>query len=264
LGPVATLQQGAGAAMQPQLRNGERRRLGWLAMMSAAVIMAISSMGPVGDMLGFVAGYAVPGSPDCSPVAMEAKRKRTWPTKFRQNAEYLARHPPPAMTSKKRRRRLLYINLFRRQDEMLCEKYIYNDPRDDKWQWDVDKTRQFLDEEATMVDDIKKKKLTSRDDLGLPLPPTDLKLKAIAKIQRSTAAQASKQEAAKAEKEQATPGRAPANKRLGRGGVKEEVDVDLGNVDVEFLNYKGLVMTKKQKAAFAARAAKAKKKQDRR
>mmetsp|Transcript_3748 Transcript_3748/g.7826 ORF Transcript_3748/g.7826 Transcript_3748/m.7826 type:complete len:150 (+) Transcript_3748:92-541(+) len=110
----------------------------------------------------------------------------------------------------------------------------------------------------------RRKKLTSRDDLGLPLPPTDLKLKAIAKIQRSTAAQASKQEAAKAEKEQATPGRAPANKRLGRGGVKEEVDVDLGNVDVEFLNYKGLVMTKKQKAAFAARAAKAKKKQDRR
>ncbi|CAE7379752.1 unnamed protein product [Symbiodinium sp. CCMP2456] len=252
--------------MQPQLRNGERRRLGWLTMMSAAVIMAISSMGQVGDMLGFVAGYAVPGSPDCSPVAMEAKRKRTWPTKFRQNAEYLARHPPPAMTSKKRRRRLLYINLFRRQDEMLCEKYIYNDPRDDRWQWDVDKTRQFLDEEATMVDDIKKKKLTSRDDLGLPLPPTDLKLKAIAKIQRSTAAQASKQEAAKEEKEKEKKpaGVARTNTRRGRGGVTEEVDVDLGNVDVEFLNYKGLVMTKKQKAAFAARAAKAKKKQDRR
>ena len=67
--------------------------------------------------------------------------------------------------------------------------------------------------QATLVDDIKKKKLTSRDDLGtrpqshrmffcghlaalqhrgLPLPPTDLKLKAIAKIQRSTATQASK------------------------------------------------------------------------
>ncbi|OLQ09660.1 hypothetical protein AK812_SmicGene6736 [Symbiodinium microadriaticum] len=136
------------------------------------------------------------------------------------------------------------------------------DPRDDRWQWDVDKTRQFLDEEATMVDDIKKKKLTSRDDLGLPLPPTDLKLKAIAKIQRSNAAQASKQEAAKAEKEDKPKAPPAANKRRGRGGVTEEVDVDLGNVDVEFLNYKGLVMTKKQKAAFAARAAKAKKKQE--
>ena len=43
-----------------------------------------------------------------------------------------------------------------------------------------------------MVDDVKKKKLTSREDLGLPPPPTDLKLKSMAKIQGSSAVQASK------------------------------------------------------------------------
>ncbi|CAE7350220.1 unnamed protein product [Symbiodinium natans] len=238
------------AVMQPHQLNCERRRFGWLAMAAATVAM-VTCFGP-GSTKSFVTGYTVSGAaPDCSPVAMEAKRQRTWPIKFRQNAEYLARHPPPAMTEKKRKRRLLYINLFRRQDEMLCEKYIFNDPRDDRWQWDVDKTRQFLDEEKTMVDDIKKKKLTSRDDLGLPLPPTDLKIKAIAKIQRSTAAQASKQEADKANKEEGKP-RAKKKSQMNQ-------EVDLGNVDVEFMNYKGLVMTRKQKAAFAARAAKNKK-----
>ena len=28
--------------------------------------------------------------------------------------------------------------------------YSCQDPRDDKWQWDVDKTRQFLDEEVSI------------------------------------------------------------------------------------------------------------------
>eukprot|EP00434_Breviolum_minutum_P021519 symbB.v1.2.018990.t1/scaffold1501.1/size122984/2 len=230
----------------PLRKNGERRTS------SLALMCAVTALLSTFTALNFVNGEITPSrglASQCeTKIAMEAKKRETWPIKQRQNAEYLARHPRPPMTEKERKRRLLKIQLFRRQDLMLCEQFLYNDPRDERWQWDVDKTRQFLDEQATLVDDVKKKKLTTREDLGLPLPPTDLKLNAMAKIQRSSAVQASKE---KSKSEEKTTGK----EKTRRGGPQEP---DLSNVDIDFMNYKGLVMTRRQKAQFAQRAQRAK------
>lgn len=238
--------------LQPlqRVRDGERR-LSSLVLLCAATAL-LSTFGGSSFVNGAPRGWA----PECeSKIAMEAKKRETWPIKQRQNAEYLARHPRPSMTEKERKKRLLKIQLFRRQDLMLCEQFLYNDPRDARWQWDVDKTRQFLDEQATLVDDVKKKKLTTREDLGLPLPPTDLKLSAMAKIQRSSAAQASK------EKEKQEKEKEKSKKPSGKMQQGKQGEPDLTNVDLDFMNYKGLVMTRRQKAQFAQRAQRAAKQQ---
>ncbi|CAK9093311.1 unnamed protein product [Durusdinium trenchii] len=214
------------------------RRLPALALLCAAFATMYHS-------LSFVNGYASSEAAgvDCSKLVMEARKKETWPVKQRQNAEYLARHPPPAMTNKERKRRLLKVKLFRRQDLMECERYIFNDPREDRWQWGLDKTRQYLDEQATLVDEVKNKKLTSREDLSLPLPPTDLKINAMKRMQGTSADMASKEERKKKDEE--------AKKKSKDEQPKEQ---NLEEVDIEFMNYKGLVMTRKQKAQYAQRA----------
>eukprot|EP00913_Durusdinium_trenchii_P017578 g16519.t1 len=124
-----------------------------------------------------------------------------------------------------------------------CERYIFNDPREDRWQWGLDKTRQYLDEQATLVDEVKNKKLTSREDLSLPLPPTDLKINAMKRMQGTSADMASKEERKKKDEE--------AKKKSKDEQPKEQ---NLEEVDIEFMNYKGLVMTRKQKAQYAQRA----------
>ncbi|CAJ1336506.1 unnamed protein product [Effrenium voratum] len=236
------------AMLQPSRRGGARWALGLIA--AAALLLGTQAA------LSFTSGYTPQGSArECSSIALGAKKRLTWTVKQRQNAEYKARHPPPAMTNKERKRRLLKIDLFRREDLMLTEKYLYNDPRDARWQWDIDKTRQYMDEQATLVDDIKRKKLTSREDLNLPLPPTDLKLTALAKISRSSAAQASKEQAKKKESEEKKP-------KVVKGQKFE--DPDLTDVDIDFMNYKGLVMSRRQKAQYALRAQRRKKQERRR
>jgi predicted ribonuclease toxin of YeeF-YezG toxin-antitoxin module len=197
-----------------------------------------------------------------SAVVCRAKRHLTWYHKQWQNQEYLARHPRPALKKTELERRLLKIKLFRRQDEYWNEFFVYNDPRDDRWQWSVAQVRQYLDEQATSVDDIKRLKLTSREDVGLPLAPTDQKLRAMQRITVSGMKAAEKSEQlgqAVTEKKVEEEEKADDKKKLTRKSKAqkdaEEKGPDLTNIDSEFMAYKGLVMTKRQKAAAAARAA---------
>lgn len=167
------------------------------------------------------------------------------------------------MTKSALDRRLLKIKLFRRKDIYDSEMFLYNDPRSEKFQWSIDKTRQWLDEQATLVDDIKKKKLTRREDLGLPLSPVDLKQRAMQKMRGSSPAMAAKAEAesqAKLQAQQGAAGERPGVKKpVGPKPGAQERPVDLSEIDSEFMAYKGLQMSKKQKAALAARAAEKKK-----
>ncbi|CAE8673498.1 unnamed protein product [Polarella glacialis] len=129
-----------------------------------------------------------------------------------------------------------------------------------------------MDEQATLVDDIKKRKLTTREQLGLGLPPTDLKINAMMKMRGTSAGQAIKTEMDANKRKAAVSGEAQtaqvqldpaveaamaAKKGAPKGGSRGP---DLSNVDSEFMAFKGLAMTKKQKAAMAARAAAKKKK----
>lgn len=203
-----------------------------------------------------------------SAIVCRAKRHLTWYHKQWQNQEYLSRHPRPSLKKTELGRRLLKIKLFRREDEYWNEFFVYNDPRDDRWQWSVAQVRQYLDEQATTTDDIKRLKLTSREDVGLPLAPTDQKLRAMQRITVSgmKAAERSEQmgqvvaeKKAEVAEEKADPKKVVRKSKAQKDA--EEKGPDLSNIDSEFMAYKGLVMTKRQKAAAAARAAaKAKKK----
>eukprot|EP00931_Biecheleriopsis_adriatica_P039709 TRINITY_DN2269_c0_g1_i1.p1 TRINITY_DN2269_c0_g1~~TRINITY_DN2269_c0_g1_i1.p1 ORF type:complete len:268 (-),score=78.67 TRINITY_DN2269_c0_g1_i1:101-904(-) len=230
-----------------------------LAVLGSALALtdSISTARQASIAPGFVNGIGQPaGSPSRdSLVARQAKKKLTWPLKWKMNTEYRKRNPRPAMTKSDLFWRLLKVRLFRRQDEFQAEKFIFNDPRDDKYQWGIDKVRQYLDEQATLQDPIKTKKLTSREDLGLPPPPTDLKLKALGKMRGGNFAAARKSEK-QAEEEKKAEKQPP-----GKKAARRDEGPDLTMVDAEFMDYKGLVMTKKQKASMAARAAKAKKAQ---
>lgn len=179
-------------------------------------------------------------------VACGGHRRDSWVEKQKSNAEYLKRNPPPALTPRELRKRTTKILLFRRQDEEMCERHIFIDPRTDKYQWSVDRYRIWLDQQATMVDDIKKKKLTSREDVGMPPPAICLYEKAMREL-RSSSGMTKKEEAKPAEEE--------TDKKKKKEKAKP---VDLTNIDSEFMAYKGLTMTKKQKAALAARAQKKK------
>lgn len=177
-------------------------------------------------------------------VVRQQARGDTWVSKQRSNAAYLKRNPPPMLTPRELRKRTTKILLFRRQDEEKCEMHLFIDPRADKYQWSVEKTRIWLDQQATMVDDIKKKKLTSREDVGMPPPAICLYEKAMREI-RSSSGQKKQEEAkpAKEEEEEKTPGKKKEKKKA----------VDLSNIDSEFMAYKGLALSKKQKAAMASR-----------
>ncbi|CAE8590559.1 unnamed protein product [Polarella glacialis] len=176
------------------------------------------------------------------------------------------------MTKSDLTRKLLKIDIFRRKDLAATEFFLFNDPRDDKFQWSVVKTKNYMDEQATLVDDIKKRKLTTREQLGLGLPPTDLKINAMMKMRGTSAGQAIKTEMDANKRKAAVSGEVQtvqvqldpaveaamaAKKGAPKGGSRGP---DLSNVDSEFMAFKGLAMTKKQKAAMAARAAAKKKK----
>ncbi|CAE8611315.1 unnamed protein product [Polarella glacialis] len=258
LSAVRTVRAGVSAAAQP------RPALAGSSFRSSAEGFSSSAFG------AFVVAGSALASRCISRVVRHARRQRTWATKQRQNADYLKRNPPPGMTKSELTRRLLKIDIFRRKDLAATEFFLFNDPRDDKFQWSVVKTKNYMDEQATLVDDIKKRKLTTREQLGLGLPPTDLKLNAMMKMRGTSAGQAIKTEMDANKRKQAASGEVQtvqldadvvaamaAKKGAPKGGSRGP---DLSNVDSEFMAFKGLAMTKKQKAAMAARAAAKKKK----
>eukprot|EP00930_Biecheleria_cincta_P055415 TRINITY_DN41735_c0_g1_i1.p1 TRINITY_DN41735_c0_g1~~TRINITY_DN41735_c0_g1_i1.p1 ORF type:complete len:249 (-),score=61.09 TRINITY_DN41735_c0_g1_i1:180-926(-) len=236
------------ACHQPAARNVHRASR---PVLLAGLVIVLAA---AGMMRCFVA-WQLPGlrsvDKDSRVTMMGNWYYRTKQIKRRQTEEALRRNPPPAMGVVRLNRRILKISLFRRQDEFLASQFLINDPRIDRWQWDLDKVRQYMDEQATLVDDVKRRKLTTREDIGLPLPPTDLKLSALARAKaKGSLVQASKAAAEDKVKEEAEG----KKKKKMSAKAAEDKGPDLSMVDVEFMNYKGLVMTKKQKAAQAAKA----------
>lgn len=194
-----------------------------------------------------------------SLVACRMKKRDSWKEAQIKNALYLLRNPVPKLTPRALRKRLTKVELFRRQDMEDCEKFLFIDPREDKYQWSVEKTRIFLDQKATEVNEIKTKKLTSREKLNLPPPAICLYTKATERIKTASLADLQKDAADKQKTETKEVDGEGGKGKKGKAVVKPKAaTVDLTNVDSEFMAFKGLVQSKKQRAAAAARQQKTK------
>lgn len=194
-----------------------------------------------------------------SRTVCRARRQRTWNRKQVINAAYAARCPRPALKSKELKQRLEKIAIIRRDDVWATEFPIYVDPRDERYQQSVEETqRQFSQPGFKSQDKI-------REELGIPLPPFRMCEMALAKMRGQaptvTVEKPPEEEAEEGEEEAVVKGKKlPAwiQARMERKKqLKEEeaqkIGVDLSNIDDEFMNLKGIKLSRKAEAARQAR-----------
>jgi len=189
-----------------------------------------SFAGPSAPSTGLTAGTAALGL--ASIVACRAKRQLSWYKKQRQNAEYQKRNPPPLLTKRELRKRVTKVKLMRRQDLWTTEFWLYIDPRDEKYQFSVQETKRWM-ESPDYVDEAR-----LRDSLGIPQSPISYTALAMQKIRGERLA---------------ASGRGAPAETSEQTKKQEKKGIDLSNIDTEFLNFKGIQLTKKQKAQAAAR-----------
>lgn len=125
---------------------------------------------------------------------------------------------------------------MRRDDVWATEFWIRVDPRDERYQWPVEEVKRIM--ELPKYQPIER----VREAMGVPMPPISLMKSALEKM-RNERAQASGRVAAKSTSTDDTQA----------GAKKEKKTIDLSSIDSEFLAYKGIQLTKKQKAAAASK-----------
>merc|ERR1740123_2719471 len=181
-----------------------------------------------------------------SLIACRAKRQRTWYIKQRKNAAYLARNPPPLLTKRELRKRVTKVKLMRRDDVWSTEFFCFVDPRDDRYQWSVADVKQLMENPDYKPDE------RVREAAGIPMPPIRMMSKALDDMRGERLQMSSRT----AKKEEDAPSEGKAKGQREKKVKKSSSTVDLSSVDQDFLSWKGIQLSKKQKAQFAAKQAK--------
>lgn len=229
---AATLLLGGAAVLAAAALSGARARtepsVPSLTFLVSSSLPRTGASRPGQELSSVIAGAAGLESEarDASSVAMRGKRMKTWNVKQIKNAFYAKRNPKPVMPQRELKKRVTKVKLMRRIDEWATEFYVYHDPRDEQYQWSVPDVKRIF-ENPDFVDDDR-----LRESLGVPLAPIRMYATALEKM-RGERLQASARTATELDdKEQ---------KKLDKG-------VDLSTVDDEFLAFKGIELSKKEKA----------------
>uniref|UniRef100_A0A7S4RH22 Uncharacterized protein n=1 Tax=Alexandrium monilatum TaxID=311494 RepID=A0A7S4RH22_9DINO len=175
-----------------------------------------------------------------SPVAMMGKRRRTWNEKQIKNYWYAKRNPKPVMPNRELMKRKTKVDLMRRIDLWSTEFYVYTDPRDARYQWSLADVKRMQENPENEDED------RLRERMGVPLAPIRMYANALEEM-RGERLGLSKRGAAAAD---------AASETTEKEQKRPERGVDLSNIDDEFLAFKGIELSKKQKAQRAANKAK--------
>lgn len=169
----------------------------------------------------------------CSSTCSFYKKKKWTVLKRRQ-------FPEPALKNSDIKKRSRYAQLFRRNDIQLCETFWLVDPRDDRYQKSLEETRGYMDREANGKTDLAKRKYVTRDQLGLPAPPISVYQKSMAILKGMVASN------------KVDTGTPVEEKQVGK--KKVELLPDFANIELDYLAFKGMQLTRKQAAKFATPA----------
>lgn len=167
-----------------------------------------------------------------------------------RNADRLRRFPPPMLTLKELRKRTTKVQMLRRQDISACENAWNYDPRDDKHQMSVMDVKRMMETPGYISVEME------REALGAPMPPFTLMDNAMTVI-RSERMGGVKRDQPGAGAGGGTDGDKPAGGK-GKTTRKKQTGVDLSTIDMDFVNFKGIQMTKKELARLQSQGAQVK------
>lgn len=169
--------------------------------------------------------------------------------KMRWRDEKKLRYKDELLKPKDIEKRSRVAAIFRRNDIQLCESFWLIDPRDERYQKNLEETRGYMDREINGKTDIQKRKDITREMLGYPPPPVSVYERSMAQLRSNTASSKGivQETAAPAEKD-----------KKDKKGEGEKLP-DFSTIELEYMAYKGMQLTRKQQAQFAAKPATVKK-----
>jgi len=210
--------------------------------------MAVPAGASAGTGIGFTQGalgiFAAAIGAVASGVALGPMKTRLQDTKINKNyrnANRLRRHPSPLLTEKELRKRTFKVQLLRRKDIAACEDAWNYDPREAKYQMDVQEVKRIVETPGYVSVE------QEREALGAPMPPFSLMDDALSLIRQERLTGSRREKQPKQEGEGGDDAKArPAQK--GKKGVRTTGGVDLSTMDMDFVDFKGIQMTKKELA----------------
>jgi len=250
-------------APQPMAAPAARRPVAAALLLAAAAVFAATALSgsparsePSAPALSFLVGSSLPrtgasrpgqelasvvaGVPAfdgearaTSPVALRGKRMKTWDVKQLKNHFYALRNPKPVLPKRELRKRVTKVKLMRREDEWVTEVFMHYDPRDKEWQMPIKDVKRMMETPDFQLED------RVRESLGVPLAPIRLYQNALEEM--------------RGERRQASA--RTADQKTDQEKKKMDKGIDLSNIDEEFLNFKGIELSKKDKAKKAANRA---------
>lgn len=161
----------------------------------------------------------------------EAKVRGTWKEKQRKNLEYKKRHPAPLLRSRILRKQIIRCKLMRRDDASFIEWAGFLDPREKQYQMSVEKTRAYLENPETVTME------QTRAKYGIPMPPFTLMDDAMKEMRGGAGA---------------NQPRDLSSYLPNRGKEKPKGQIDLSSVELDFVRFKGIELSKKQLAKLQA------------
>jgi len=183
-------------------------------MASLAVVASGVALGPV--------GYR----------KINTKRAKNW-----RNADRVRRHPPPLLTLKELRKRLLRVQLLRRKDIAATEEAWNYDPRTEDFQMSVADVKRMMETPGYISIE------QEREGLGAPMPPFTLMDDAMQVIRGERMGGIKREQPGKKDD------KSDADSKKGKMKAKGPSEgIDLSNIDMDFVNFKGIQMTKKELA----------------
>lgn len=205
-----------------------------------AVFAPAARAGAIGQTQGSLGLFIASLVTIASGVALGPMKWRKTDKKLekkRANAERLRRFPPPLLSLKEKRKRLDKVMKLRRQDMMACEAAWNYDPRDEKWQLGVVDVKRIVETPGYVSVSAE------REALGVPMPPFTLMDNAMAIIRGERMGGVKSAKGQEEGSETTTAKRAPRGK-----------SVDLSQINLDFVGFKGIQMTKKNMARLQASA----------
>jgi len=164
---------------------------------------------------------------------INTKRAKNW-----RNADRVRRHPPPLLTLKELRKRLLRVQLLRRKDISATEEAWNYDPRTEDFQMSVADVKRMMETPGYISIE------QEREGLGAPMPPFTLMDDAMQIIRGERMGGIKREQPGKKDE-----GDSSKAKGKGTGKTPPGKDgIDLSNIDMDFVNFKGIQMTKKELA----------------
>mmetsp|Transcript_139806 Transcript_139806/g.447107 ORF Transcript_139806/g.447107 Transcript_139806/m.447107 type:complete len:255 (-) Transcript_139806:181-945(-) len=169
-------------------------------------------------------------------IICRLERKHPWFDKRWANYDAKRFQPMTELTPKVIQKRVLKVRKMIRSDMMMCNVSLFEDPRSEEWQLPTSVVKGLYETPDFVPVD------KQREAAGAPMPPFTMGDKALREMRGEKTAQSR-----------------PNDEKLGGGEdavkskKKAESTVDLGTIDLDFIEYKGIKMTKKEMARLVNR-----------